>query len=251
LRALLNTTQFYQNAPNDWRSSIQRAPSARVVFLRFTCNRSSLSRRSAGVLRVRGGCAPTAAVPGLRGRVRTRLRRGLLAPIRLRCGLLGTAAPTRMGNHERKGWMLSPTAGPAPAAPALAPRSRALRPYQGAVAPRDMTRTEDVVPPFAGRPTSADRRTRAGSRAPSRASSATRHPPAGAGDAGLPRTPVRSHAGVPVGQTNTIFRKGKGGASTLSGAERTCREKARCSLRMRQSRQTRSRSTTGTRRSAI
>ena len=60
----------------------------------------------------------------------------------------------------------------------------------------------------------------------SRESGGTRHTPAGVGDAGNPRIPVWSHAGVPASQTNTIFRKGKGSTSMLSGAERaSCQQK--------------------------
>lgn len=211
MRALLNTTQFYQHAPNNWRSSTRRTPSARVVFLRFTCNRSSLSWRSASVLR--GGCAPTAAMSDVRhttGRARTISQWGRLAPVRFRRGSLGTTATARMSGTERKGWRRSPDAGQQPAIPALAPRSRALRPYQGAVAPGDMNRTQDAVPSFAGRPASADRRTSARHRARFSGGSAARHTLPDAGDAGIPANPFGRMRAYPLARQTTIFRKGKG-----------------------------------------
>ncbi len=204
MRALFNTTQFSQHAPNDWRSSTRRTPSARVVSLRFTCNCSSLSWRSASVLR--GGCAPTAAMPGVRHTMscaRTISQGGRLTPIRSQRGTLVTAATVWIGRTERKGWRRSPDARQRLAIPALAPRSRALRPYQGAVAPGDMNRTQDVVPSYAGCQTSADRRIPASHSTLSSGSRAARTQltPAGAGDAGNSPQPVRPHVGTLTGQT--------------------------------------------------
>jgi hypothetical protein len=209
LRASFSTIQIYQRAPNNRRSSTRRTPSARVVILRFTCNRSSLSWRSTSVLR--GGCAPTAAMPGVRhttGRARTISIWGRLTPVRLHGGAL--LAPTRMwiGRKERKGWRRSPYAGQPPAASALAPRSRALRPYQGAVAPDDMNLAQDEARSSAGSLTSVELRASACDRTRYSVSRAarTRHTPAGAGDAGIPRNPVRSHVGTLTDQTTQSSR---------------------------------------------
>jgi hypothetical protein len=192
LRALFNTIQFYQHAPNNWRSSTRRTPSARVVSLRFTCNRSSLSWRSASVLR--GGCAPTAAMPGVRDTTscaRTISDRGRLTPVCIQHGASMASTGMWMGRRERKGWRRSPNAGEQPVYSALAPRSRALRPYQGAVAPDEMIRAQDETQSVASRQSSVELRTSACDRTRFSVSrtARTQHTLAGAGDAGIPATP--------------------------------------------------------------